>query len=279
MTLNDLKDEICALGFEKEISLDKNLLFAIKRALSTVYTERSIISSFIIEHHPPTPSLIFKRLTHTPKAVESFVIHGKGYSFTACGRGGYAIEENGVRTEYSFASARHLWRGFIDGEATVSFFGDYEFDILDLAVFESRRSDDEKELFAYGEPFKYDLCEMIKDFYSIAALPTDENEREIEGALVHASSLMIPWDYSGRIKIIYKVRAPEIKVDEPDEDIALTRESEHLTALLAAAYYWADDAPEKSDFYLAMYKDALRSAKESDTLSLGGGYRNVTGWA
>ncbi|MBR5139613.1 MAG: hypothetical protein IKV16_01035 [Clostridia bacterium] len=279
MTLNDLKDEICALGFEREISFDKSLLFAIRRALSTVYTERSILSSFIIEHHPPTPSLLFKRLTHTPKSTEKFVIRGNGYSFTACGCGGYAVEENGVRREYAFTSSRYLLRGFIDGEATISFFGDCEFEIFNLAVFDRKRSDDENELFAYGEPFEYNLDRMIKDFYCIASLPTDENEKEIEGAIVHLSSLIIPWGYSGKIKIRYKVRPPEIRVDEPDSDIGLSHESEHLIALLAAAYYWADDAPEKTELYLAMYKDALRSARESDTLSLGGGYRNVTGWA
>lgn len=279
MTLNDLKDEISALGFEKEISLDKNLIFALRRALSTVYTERGILNSFFIEHHPSLPTLIFKSLTHSASSSESFVLSGKAYSFSVSGTGSFSIDENGVRKEYSFSSPLYLWRGFIGGEATLTFFGEFSFEVFNLSVFSTVKSDNEEDLFAYGEPFEYNLCELKNDFYCIAALPTDENGREIEGMLVRGCRLIIPWGYSGKINVTYKIRPPEIRADEPDTPIDLSRETEHLVALLCAAYYWVEDAPEKAEFYLAMYKDTLKSVKEFDTRALGGGYRNVTGWA
>ena len=279
MTLNDLKDEISALGFEREIETDKNLLFSIKRALAAVYSERGILNSFFIEHYPNIPNLVFERLTHCAESSETVAIHGKAYSFTVSGTGYFAIEENGVRREHSFSSPLYLWRGFINGDATITFFGEFSFEVFNLAVFESTRSDSAEDLFAYGEAFEYDLSKLKSDFYCIAALPTDEKDREITGVLVRGNRLLIPWGYEGRIKITYKLSAPEIKSDEPNAKIDVSAERERLIALLASAYYWADDAPEKADFYLAMYKDTLKSLKEHDTRALGGGYKNVTGWA
>lgn len=278
MTLNDLKEEICALGFEKDIAIDKNLLFAIRRALSTVYTERGILSSFFIEHRLSRPTLIFDNLTHTEKSSESFLLSGKAYSFTVSGTGSFIVEENGVRKEYSFSSPLYLWRGFINGDATLTFFGEFTFEVFNLAVFKTVRSDKEDELFAYGEPFEYNLGTLRDDFYCIASAPTDENDMAIEGAMVRGNRLIVPWGYNGRIKITYKIKPPRISAESPSEEIEISEESRHLVALLASAYYWIDDAPEKAEFYLAMYKDTLKSVKEYDTRLIGSGYGNVTGW-
>lgn len=279
MTLNDLKDEISALGFEQEISIDKNLIFAIKRAMSTVYTERGVYRTFFIEHRPIMPTLICKNITHVANTSENFNIKGRAYSFTVCGTGSFAIEENGVRTEHSFSSPLYLWRGFISGNAKLSFFGEFSFDVFNIAVFDTVRSGREEDLFAYGEPFEYRLSDIREDFHSFASLPTDEYDREIVGAVLSTDTLIIPWGYRGRINLTYKAAAPKIRTDSPDEDIGVSKEVEHLIALLTASYYWADDAPDKAEYYLALYKDALESVKRFDTRRLGGGYCDVTGWA
>ena len=279
MTLNDLKEELSALGFEREIELDKNLLFAVKRALATVYTERGVYNSILIEHYPVMPTLVCKSFTHSAENSETFKINGRAFSFSVSGNGSFAIEENGKRREYSFSSPLYLWRGFISGEATLTFFGEFSFEVFNIAVFDAVRSMNEEDLFSYGEPFEYKISELREDFHSFASLPKDSMGNTIKGAMLRTDRLIIPWGYRGRILLYYKAAAPKINPDSPDEEIPMTRESEHLIPLLTAAYYWADDAPDKAEYYLALYKEALRAVKQFDTRALGGGYDDVTGWA
>ena len=279
MTLNDLKDEMSALGFEQEINVDDNLVFAVRRALSTIYTERSVYNAFFIEHHPIMPTLVCNFLVHTPLQTESFTLSGRAYSFTASGSGTFTVNDGGTVTEHSFSAPLYLWRGFINGEATITFSGDFSFEVFNLAVFESVRSSREEDIFAYGEPFEYRISEIRNDFHSFISLPTDACGKEINGIVLESDKLIIPWGYKGRINVIYKVRAPEITIDEPDREIDIPRETEHLVALLASAYYWVDDAPDKAEYYLSLYRDAMKSVKLFNTRRLGGGYNNVTGWA
>ena len=85
---------------------------------------------------------------------------------------------------------------------------------IGLAVFESVRSSREEDVFAYGEPFEYRISEIRNDFHSFISLPTDARGKEINGIVLESDKLIIPWGYKGRINVIYKVRAPEITVDE-----------------------------------------------------------------
>ena len=279
MTLNDLKEEISALGFEKETELDKSLLFAIKRALNTVYAERGVYNKIKLEHYPIMPTLICKKLTHKVGDRESFDIKGRAYSFTVSGNGSYLIEENGQIKEHRFSSARYLCRGFINGEATLCFYGDFSFEVFSIAVFDSVSSENEEDIFAYGEAFEYEMPHIKRDFHSFTSLPTNEFEKEITGALLSGSKMFIPWGYRGQINLTYKVAAPDVSIDRADEEIPVPKEVEHLIPLLSAAYYWVDDSPDKAEYYLSLYKDALRLLKQHNTRVIGGGYRNVTGWA
>lgn len=279
MTLNDLKDELSALGFEREIDIDKNLVFAVKRALSTIYTERGVYNALSISHHPLMPTLVCKSLTHVPGKSENFTLIGKAYSFTVSGTGYFAINDAGIRTEHAFSSPLYLFKGFISGEATLTFFGDFSFEVFSIAAFETIRSEREEELFSYGEPFEYRMSEIRNDFHSFVALPTDSFGNEIKNSAARGDRLIIPWGYQGNINVIYKVKPPEVSADYPDRELALATEILHLVPLLSAAYYWADDAPDKAEYYLALYKEAMRSAKQFNTRRITSDYKDVTGWA
>ena len=126
---------------------------------------------------------------------------------------------------------------------------------------------------------KDEILKIKKDFHSFTSLPTNEFEKEITGALLSGSKMLIPWGYRGQINLTYKAAAPEVSIDKADEEIPVPKETEHLIALLSAAYYWVDDSPDKAEYYLSLYKDALRFLKQCNTRAVGGGYRNVTGWA
>ena len=119
MTLNDLKEDLSALGFERDIEIDKSLITAIRRALATVYTERGVYQKLTLEHFPKRPMLIFKSFTHKMNENESFNLTGAAYSFTVCGKGSYTIEANGINTVYNFDTPHSLCRGFIPSEANM----------------------------------------------------------------------------------------------------------------------------------------------------------------
>ena len=278
MTLNDLKNELSVLGFEREISIDKSLVFSARRALSTIYTERGVYNTLSIEHAPIMPTLICKSFVYTPNQTKAFKIKGKAVTFYVSGTGAFSITENDVKKDYTFSSHLHLWRLFIKDEATLAFYGEYSFKVIGLAVFDNVYSDSEDDLFAYGEAYEYDLSRLCDDFHSFASLPTNEYGREISGASMRSPILTIPWNYQGRINITYKSAAPHISEDTPNETIPIPKEIEHLVPLLTAAYYWVDDAPDKAEYYLSLYKDSLKAVKQFDTRVLGNGYRNVTRW-
>lgn len=279
MTLNDLREELSALGFEREIDADTALVTAIRRALSTIYTERGVYNTISLEHYPILPTLVCKNLVHNPKESESFTLKGAAYSFTVSGKGEYKIQEGDVVTEHSFNTVAALLRGFINSEATITFSGSLSFKIFNLAVFEEKEFDDESRLFGYGEAFEYKLSDIRGDFHSFTSLPNDKNGNEIGGAVISGSSLFVPWDYRGRINLTYKVSPPTVNTDDPDTDLSVPKEIEHLVPLLAASYYWLDDSPDKAEYYYTLYRESMLAIKRHDTRRLGGGYKNVTGWA
>ena len=279
MTLNDLKEELSAMGFENSIEADKNLILAVRRALATVYTERGVYKSFKMSHYPALPSLICKRLTHTPGETETFTLMGEAFSFSVFGSGAFSIISDGVKTVHEFDTLRYVWRGFISPSAVLEFFGDTPFSVMNLAVFEKKPAASEEKICVYGEPLEYSLSELVPDFHSFASLPTDISGKEIKGAILSSEKLLLPFSYQGEVNLSYKAAPPKISLDRMDEELMLPKETEHLTALLSAAYYWLDDDADKANFYLALYKDALKGVKQYDTRQLGGGYKNVTGWA
>lgn len=279
MTLNDLKNELSALGFEKDIELDAALVFSVRRALNTLFIQRGVYNKISIEHHPIMPTIICKRLTHKAKETESFLLEGKAYSFLVSGKGSFTVEENGLSARHSFSSVGHIFRGFISGSAKISFSGDFDYEIISLATYGAIRSDKEEDIHLVGEPYEYRLSEIRKDFHSFVSLPKDINDREIAGSSFSGDKLFIPEGFDGKISLTYKVCAPTVSVDTPDSEIDIPKEAENLIALLAASYYWVDDAPDKAEYYLSLYREAISNVKRYETRALGGGYNNVTGWA
>jgi hypothetical protein len=279
MTLNDLKNDISSLGFEREIALDNNFVNAVRRALATIYTERGVYKKITILHFPKRPHLILKSFTHKMNETVSFRISGHAYSFTVCGKGSYKVEENGVSTVHDFNTPHGFCCGFISSEATITFMGKYAYFVLNFAAFDEITSDNKESLFAYGEPFVYKMSEKCDDFHSFSSMATDEYGCEIRGASLYGETVEVPWNYDGAINLTYKAAAPKISIDSAQEDFFVPKESEHLISLLAASYYWLDDDTEKAEYYLLLYREALESARKYDTRRINGaGFQNVTGW-
>ena len=90
--------------------------------------------------------------------------------------------------------------------------------------------------------------------------------------------MRIPESYFGKINLIYK-RAPEKLVGNPDDDVPVPDGCEHLLPLLAASYVWLDDDPEKSQYYMSLYREAMSAVKYYDRAHIDNSYHVINGWA
>jgi hypothetical protein len=80
--------------------------------------------------------------------------------------------------------------------------------------------------------------------------------------------LIIPRDNPGVFNVIYRRRPLELEnVGSPSEDESLIDLDEELCALLPlniAAYVWADDEPEKAEYYLGLYRERRAEIESKD---------------
>ncbi len=92
------------------------------------------------------------------------------------------------------------------------------------------------------------------------------------------SQLTLPQDMGGPLTLHYH-RTPASLTDDMSDDVAVDvpRSCEHLLSLLTASYLFLDDEPERSQYYLSLYRDGmLRLTSESKSRTHV--YADVIGW-
>ena len=278
MTLNDIQKNVAALGFEREIEADQSFICALNRALSVIYTERSVHKSYRFFKNSVLPKSHIPILVHESGKTVTIPINAKAYSFCCCGCAEVRItKKNGV-TNKSLNSDRAIVRGFADEETIIEFFGDFRYTVYDLCSFDSITDPNESSIPLYSKNREYELKNLIGDFHSVLGLPKDEDGNAIEGSNICGSILKIPYGYSGEINLDYRVCAPTVSSDEADEDIGVPKEIEHLVPLLCAAYVWLDDDAEKAQYYMSLYREGMAAVKLYATSCLDTSYHDVLGW-
>ena len=277
MTLNELKESVLSLGFEDGFDNDELFHTATRRALHTLSVDRPRISERSLVVLSEGGRLISSAFLHTGGSFERFTIGGRAFSFKVTGSGFYRIEDrDGERTE-SFGD-EPVVRGFIRGDANITFYGENDYLVLSLASFDRRISDRSIDIPVYGERRKIDLSLSIPDFLAPHRLPTDKYGFELSDARIRDGILSLPYGFSGEIYISYKRRFSLPDFDDGDSIIDLSSECEELLPLLVAFYVWLDDDAEKAEIYLSLYKDALASIKRSNQRLVGASYL-TNGWA
>ena len=123
MTLQELKNEIAALGFESELEDTRAFTFAVKRAIATIYTERAIHKTLRIYQRNPKPSFHLPVLIHEPGTVNTFSFTSGAYFFRVSGSGSFEIADRSGTREEEFNSNSATVRGFISGEGDITFKG------------------------------------------------------------------------------------------------------------------------------------------------------------
>ena len=136
MTLNDLKDEIAALGFDEGVALDKSLVIAANRALVTLYTERPVAKTVRIINNESTPLIHIPRITHKGGEDVAVRLLGRAYVFRVSGKGSFTVSDGLASKVYDFDTADGLFRGIVHAEdAKIVFTGNYLYSVFSLTCY------------------------------------------------------------------------------------------------------------------------------------------------
>lgn len=290
MRVQELYAQVAGLGFEKALEDDDIFYQAANRALLQVNSIRPAVSSYIINHRP-MKNLLSESFEPIERIEDvSFSAEGaKAYYFECDGIGVCYIEKKNAAGgwsrigEVSFSSLGAFvpYSGFIKdgdqevvGEVRLCFSGQYIYSVKNVALYGYLYSDRVEDIPAFKPYTRYDMKELADDFIRLSSPPILEDgegrrlyrDYDMEGRRF----LLIPRHNTGVFKVVYE-RRPEEIVNEGSaaDDEAFIDLDEDLCALLPlniAAYVWADDEPEKAEFYLGLYRERRAEivAKDED---------------
>lgn len=278
MTLNDLKNEIAVLGFDKGLSLDSSLTLAVQRALRFAYAERGTHKNGVLYQRNPLPDFYCDKVNYTPGVQCAFEMNGGTYSLTVSGTGEFTVtDQSRVRT-FPFSTQRTRFSGFISGKGKIEFSGKFSYTVYGICHFPEVFSNSTDGV-AYTRLKEYKLTEYFPDYAALVDIVRDKDGKAINDASVCSDRLLLPYEYVGEVNVRYRVAAPDVSGLGPDDEIKIDRELIHLIPLLAASYVWLEDDADKAQYYMSLYRDGMAALKVYDTRCLDTAYTDTTGWA
>ena len=279
MTLRELQNEICDLGFDEySTPPDTALLFAARRALSAIYSELPITAKASIFISPKTPLTLVKSFHHEGGRVESLPLKGKTFTLTVSGKGSILIDDGQNTQTIAFDTERQVLNGFLNGDGYVSFEGKYSYDVYNIATYSESYSDEHRMIPNVESRITVNVRDHLSDFLSFASHVSD-SDGNIICATLQGEEIILPSDFCGEIKFTYRRLPKPPTLAEPDESLDIPKCYESLLPLLAAFYILLDDETEQAEIYLRMYREEVASLKKCSFASKNNGYADVTGWA
>ncbi len=276
MTLNDIKNEVASLCFLSQLPLDSAFVFALNRALWSIYTERGVMRLYTLYQSAKKRHTELENIRVSAGETSEHPLPRGTFSLYIGGKGMVTLTSDREIRQYPFSGECEHICGFFGGDFTLSISSEYPYTIHSLCHIE-------EELSASDMPTKegareYRLRELIPNLLSPHRTPTDRRGIAIDGSKIIADTLYIPYDYEGIISIEYRAAPPRADIDFPDEELDISEELTHLVPLLSAAYLSLEDEPERSAYYLSLYKNGLAALIAYDTESLDTRYNDRLGW-
>ncbi len=279
MTLDQLFEEVSALGFDDAAEYDDGFLFFARRAIRQINAEWAEERVARILLPSPKISFTLDRYVHRGGEVH-FELSGAALSFTVCGKGGFTLlDGRGSEITANFDTPHGEYREFLYGGGRLTFFGEYAFSALGITAYETLVSDEKANIPISSGFETVCISAHVRDFGGITAPVTDSRGRTIDGAAVSGDTLTLPCG-SPRDVIIRYQRAPILPtMDDGDREIDIPKRCEGMLPLLTAAYLWLDDDPEKAEYYMALYREESERTRRFMPMSISASYGDVTGWA
>ena len=281
MRVSELYEQVAGLGFEKAIEDGDIFYQAANRALFQVNALRPAIGCCVINHRPIQnllssgfePIQIFEETcfeAHDAKAYY-FECDGSGICYIEKyidARGGAwsiigAIDLSSTGRFVAYSGFIKEGADFVEGKIRLRFAGEYLYSLRFVALYQHIRSGNADDIPAFEPYTKYDISSLVSDFISFDSAPMMIGERigtiaedyDVEGQ----TCILLPRDAAGCYKVVYRRRPSDIvNTGIPESDDAIIDLDEELCALMVlniGAYVWADDEPEKAEYYLARYNE------------------------
>lgn len=304
MNVGELYKQVAQLGFADSLEDSDRFYFAVNRALLQVCKVRPAINYCIINHNPLVN--LIKESTFTPiEKIDDItfeVIDAKAYSFEADGNGTVYIENYDsdasnwrvigmveLKSKQTFVGYKGLIKNegsFTSGLVRLRFSGEFLYSIKNVAMYQHLYSNAITDIPKY-EPFtRYNLRNIVSDFMAFNCPPileTAENTLLNQGYEQEGdSTILLPYDKRGVYKVLYERRPKSIEntgaASDDTQIIDLDDELCALMPILIASYVWIDDEPQKSEYYLSLYRERVSDItfNRKDTAPII--IKNTNGW-
>lgn len=274
MTLNELKAEVAALGFDNGIDDTSAFIAAANRALSMICRDIPRLGTLCAPACTIPPAYRLDALHHSSGERIEFNLSGKAYSFYVAGKGEFTKITPAERVTCEFDTPISEYRGIIDGSLTLIFDGIGDYEVMDLLIYDKIIGENAEDIPPY-ERIRITPDRMTDDFIAFAELPRDGEGRIISGAYIDGREVVLPLGYNGVVSIRYERRPRKILQDTADIDIG--PEAAHLLPLLTAYFVWINDEPDLAESYLELYRELAANEKRRGARSAE--YSDVLRWA
>jgi hypothetical protein len=297
-TWGAVKSECINLGFEKFTAYQKNpsiFVEAVNRAMVRIAGHiKPILGKYVISQYPLQNAIPVKDLMdiqgYRGVPLQFFASGGKSYYFESDGIGTATISNGTETKEIQLDSNRKFkaYRGFMDGDLTITFSGPYAYNIRNVAIYRDVLSDKEDDIPPYSRYIAYDIAELTKEDGQVVFMDFANDQPVQSGAYntvedykkYGRSTILLNHFDVGEFTVWYKKYPKLIQGSTPENyELELDYDAADLIPLFAAYYIWLDDDKEKATYYLNM---AIDRAEEI----IGGisqpptvvEYENTTGW-
>ncbi len=280
MTYKDLKRQIFNLGFEDSSTYDEEpsiIPDAINLAMRDITNIFPLIDKYEIAQYPLKSLLSSPLYNQDIKHYDGIVpvkysaTGAKSLYFECSGTGTLTITDNNGTRVIELASDRAYkeYREFVSGNVTLTFGGNYSYDIKNIAVYGELYSDKLEDIPAYRQYVRYDFRELTKQdgrYVFIDFLDKVQEGNYSDGfSYKHIQDFQReqPWTIilNGFEKVQYTIfyKKTFVLFDVATQDsfeIELPFDQQHLLPLLSAYYIWLDDDMAKAIMYYNKYEES-----------------------
>ena len=265
MTYDNLKEDILALGFSETVEDESRFLLAENRALCLLASE-----------FPKEKTLLLSRTYLKPKATLD-TLYGKSLSLKKGERVAFLYHRfdgdilfSGKRLPLAYGVGSYLFVANTDGVLSL----EGEAEMYAISHYEINTPE---HLCEVNLPFvEYDISKYEPKARRIVSPPTTVDGSLIAQTEVDGLKVKVPRDFQGIFLVRYE-KGPET-ITKFTQEIEIEERLFPLFSLLVCAYFWLEDEPERSQYYMALYREARERLGETRMSHAEKYQADILGW-
>lgn len=279
MTWLDLRNQCIELGFTKEKDFTKNKsAFYHAATWATNYIAlnvKPIIKRYVITHRVLDNLLDYCGDSIVVYNGKPIIYAGKGtkaYYFECDGNAEVTIKDDSGETIVTTSSSNEFraYRGFCNGDVTITFGGNYAYAIRNIAAYSILQSADIEDIPAYSEYIEYDFKQIDPNFMGFALeKPVFEGEYgyKLVSDYKREENRIIKFgrNEKGQFLIWYKVYPTPITADTKDDfNIEIEQVAADILPYLMSYRLWLDDDMQRAISYQNIADDLIQTLKVTE---------------